>query len=314
MNWYSIFVGLATLIPGVYKHFSRTGGTNSASYCYSVWMRHLVRARKAGLISSPPLTVAELGPGDTIGVGLAALLSGAEYYIALDTVRYAVSAANLKVFDELVIFFRNRVDIPDISRLRGSPPLLDDYRFPYDLLDENILSYSLNDKRIAAIRAELSGQSEAQQYVRYVVPWDKYALIPHNSVEFVYSQAVMEHVDDLESAYLICNHLLINGGVMSHAIDYRSHKLTKEWNGHWACSDWEWQLIRGGRPFLLNRKPHSEQVRYILLHNFELCVNESMYMEGGVQRNQLAEPFRDMTDEDLQTSAAFIQALKPKRV
>ncbi|MBM4372890.1 MAG: hypothetical protein FJ098_14650, partial [Deltaproteobacteria bacterium] len=73
--------GIATFVPGV-RFLDRrgTGGTGSARYCYSVWLRHLVLAKDRGLLDQVPATVAELGPGDSIGIGLAALLSGATAY------------------------------------------------------------------------------------------------------------------------------------------------------------------------------------------------------------------------------------------
>src|SRR5262245_22309033 len=104
-----------TLIPGVaslppISHILQekakgTGGSVSAEYCYSVWLRHLVTAAECGL-NSDPKTVAELGPGDSLGVGLAALLSGAERYYALDVVEHANAAHNIVVLDALVELFR----------------------------------------------------------------------------------------------------------------------------------------------------------------------------------------------------------------
>src|SRR5689334_3926898 len=58
------------------KRHLGTGGSSSARYCYSVWLRHLSMAARLGL-NTDPKDVAELGPGHSIGVGLAALLSGA---------------------------------------------------------------------------------------------------------------------------------------------------------------------------------------------------------------------------------------------
>jgi hypothetical protein len=84
----SLVIGAATYVPGLRRLTGRTtGGTVSARYCYSVWLRHLCMLHRHGLPTQFE-TVVELGPGDSLGVGLAALLTGAERYIALDALRY----------------------------------------------------------------------------------------------------------------------------------------------------------------------------------------------------------------------------------
>lgn len=68
--------GLATWIPGARRISARgTGGSTDARYCYSVWLRHLVMAHVRGL-NTDPHTLAELGPGDSLGTGLCAVLTG----------------------------------------------------------------------------------------------------------------------------------------------------------------------------------------------------------------------------------------------
>src|SRR4051812_33985734 len=94
----SLMIGMATYVPGVRRLGGRkTGGTISARYCYSVWPRHLWMLHRSALRIGFD-TVIELGPGDSIGIGLAALLSGVQRYIALDVVPYASQATNLQVF------------------------------------------------------------------------------------------------------------------------------------------------------------------------------------------------------------------------
>ncbi len=89
MNVKQLLYGVATFVPGFKKLRIRgTGGTISARYCYSVWMRHLVIAKENGLNTSPRI-VAELGPGDSLGIGLAALIGGCDRYFAFDIVRFA---------------------------------------------------------------------------------------------------------------------------------------------------------------------------------------------------------------------------------
>jgi len=53
-----------------------TGGSDSSRYCYSVWLRHLRTLDSHGF-RVKGAHVGELGPGDSIGIGLASLLSGA---------------------------------------------------------------------------------------------------------------------------------------------------------------------------------------------------------------------------------------------
>lgn len=83
-----ILLGLATFLPIARRFTNRgSGGTDSARYCYCVWLRHLVSLEAAGLGAAWPV-VAELGPGDSLGTGIAALLCGVEQYYAFDVKPY----------------------------------------------------------------------------------------------------------------------------------------------------------------------------------------------------------------------------------
>ena len=126
----SLIVGMATYIPGLRRMTGRkTGGTISARYCYAVWLRHLSMLHRSALRTTFE-TVAELGPGDSLGIGLAALLSGAQRYLALDVVRYADSTRNLQIFEELLALFRDHAPIPDEAEFPLVRPLLPSYAFP----------------------------------------------------------------------------------------------------------------------------------------------------------------------------------------
>jgi hypothetical protein len=103
-----VLKGIATSIPGVRNFImQRTGGTDSASYCYAVWLRYLLMAYENGLDSQPKI-VAEIGPGDSLGIGLSALITGAEKYYAFDIIKYANYERNSTIFDELIEIFRKK--------------------------------------------------------------------------------------------------------------------------------------------------------------------------------------------------------------
>ncbi len=200
--------GMATFIPGVYPLFRALGLTGtqspnsirSASYHYTVWLRHLILASENGLPKNPRV-VAELGPGSSLGSGLAALLTGAERYYALDIVRHANVARNLRVFDELIDLLHSRADIPGDEQFPGVYPKLASYRFPHQLLDRKRLGHALEPARLARIRRSVAHPTQGDSYVRYIVPWYDVTAIEAGSVDMLFSQAVLEHVDKVAIIY-----------------------------------------------------------------------------------------------------------------
>ncbi|MFQ5443240.1 MAG: hypothetical protein ACE5EK_01365, partial [Nitrospinales bacterium] len=166
--------GVATYVPGVRAFACRSsGGTLSAPYCYAVWMRHLLKAQAAGLTTTMS-TVAELGPGDSLGIGLAAMLTGVDRYYAFDAKPHARSADNLAVFNELVRLFESRAPIPDTTQFPHLSPPLPSYDFPHSLLDEGRMADCLHPERLHTIRRALARQGEPGDRIRivYVAPWD----------------------------------------------------------------------------------------------------------------------------------------------
>ena len=257
MHTRRLAMGIASYVPGALRLANvRTGGTDSARYCYAVWMRHLCKA--TGRRDSPvPNSLAELGPGDSLGFGLAAILSGTETYLAFDVVPYANPEQNLRVLDELIDLFQRREPIPGEAEF---PRVfrLDSYAFPHELLPEERLNVSLDPARLEVVRALVAGtagNSADGLTIRYEPAWTDVSSVAHGTVEMVCSQAVLEHVDALDMAYGAMRRWLVPGGLMSHQIDFTSHETARVWNGHWTFSDREWRLIRGRRSWFLNRQP-----------------------------------------------------------
>jgi len=308
----SLIVGMATYIPGLQSLTGRkTGGTVSARYCYAVWLRHLSLLHRHGLPTTFE-TVAELGPGDSLGVGLAALLSGAERYVALDAVRYAASARNLQILEDLILLFRHRTPIPDQAEFPLLQPPLASYAFPADLLTSTRLEAALTPARLDMIRAAVANPGTSlhdRGPVYYIAPWEP-GLIENGTVEFVFSQTVLELPHDLAGIYAEMCRWLKPGGIMSHEIDFKSVGMTVEWNGHWSCSDALWRLAAGRRRHRLNREPHSTHIALLRRMGCRVVCDERTVRPSAITRAQLAPRFRHLTDEDLTTSSALIQAVK----
>jgi SAM-dependent methyltransferase len=306
--------GLATFIPGFYPYVvsllrpGRTGGTDCARYCYSVWLRHLVFAF-ANRLPTRPQTVAELGPGDSLGTGIAALLSGAQTYYAFDVVEYATNERNQRMLEELADLFLKREPIPGDSEFPELLPRLESYDFPKHVLPNSRLRSALAKTRIESIRRALAKPKSLNEVrVQYCVPWDDPNAIQAHSVDLILSQAAMEHVEDLRPAYFTLARWLKPTGFISETIDFRSHGTANPWNGHWCYSDWEWKVVQGRRPYLLNREPRSAHLSLLAEAGFQIVGEDPVRCSGGVQRNRLAPRFRQLSAEDVATACTFIQA------
>jgi len=311
IDWRPVVRGIATMVPGAYRLAARKrgGGTGSADYCYAVWLKHLTLLWQSGL-RTMPVSVAEIGPGDSLGVGLAALLSGASRFYALDVVAYSNVEKNLKMLDELVERFSKRAPQP----IKGWPDFdvyLDSTRFPSHILTDGLLAKKLDPHRISAIReALLHPGRDGKIVVRQVAPWTDAGAIEKSSIDLIYSHSVLEHVVDVPTAFRCCASWLRQDGWMSHQVDFTSHGVTKAWNGHWQYPEWLWKIIVGGRPFLINRHSASAQIRMLEDAGFETVMQMRNHRGDGMPRTELSAPWKNMANEEVMCSDLFFQARK----
>lgn len=299
--------GLQTCLPGARRSWGSTGGTDGAPYCYEVFLKHLTLCAEAGM-EAVPASVAEIGPGDSIGIGLAALVAGSERYSALDVVPYSLADHNRRILDELIGFFRERRPNPSWG-WPNYDHLLDGGFFPSRILDEEALRRSLAPARLDGIRAALDGGAAGGIRIGYHCPWMDDAAIEPGSVDWIYSQSVMEHVDDVEGAYAAMYRWLRPGGFVSHQIDLRSHELFPEWNGHWGVPRWRWRVIRGRRVYLINRLPWSAHA-HAIRRFFDVRTELTRQEQGGLPERRLRAPFDHLDDRDRRTSGYFVVAVK----
>ena len=265
---------------------------------------------KSNGLNPYPKIVAELGPGDSLGIGIAALISGCDKYFAFDVVEHANTERNLKIFDELVTLFRNRAAIPGEDEFPKVKPYLEGYDFPADILDEDRLQHALEKSRIEKIRDAISHPHRNSSLIQYKVPWYNASILEKESVDMIYSQAVLEHVDDLRNTYKSMHLWLKSTGYISHQIDFKCHGTADEWNGHWKYSDFMWKLIRGKRPYLLNREPHSTHITILKEEGYGVVCDKKIKSKSSLTIDDLASRFKSISDNDLTTSGAFIQATK----
>jgi SAM-dependent methyltransferase len=300
--------GMLTYVPALNARRIRraaTGGSNSPRYCYAVWLRHLVVLDRFGF-SVKDAAIGELGPGDSVGTGLAALLSGAAKYVGLDVVGYSLTADLESISRELGQLYLSRAPIPDDSEFPAVRPRLDSYDFPDRLVVHEDLAQKIG--RInSAVRSGLTDGVE----VAYHAPWTSPDIIQPGSLDLVFSQAVLQYVDDLSGTYRAMFSWLRPGGYCSHATGLGANDFSPSWNGHWAYSDFEWRLVRGRRECLLNRQPLSVHLQLARSTGFDILHVDAQHNQNGLPVHSLSSRFRALAAEDLVTSGAMFVLRKP---
>ncbi|MGB3479790.1 MAG: methyltransferase domain-containing protein [bacterium] len=309
----ALFKGILSYLPLSQKFMQiHTGGSVSARYCYAVWLRHLSYSYRNGL-STNPKTVMELGPGDSLGAGLAAILTGSEHLIAIDIKKYATLDNNMLVLNKLIHLFSNRTKIPDNNEFPRLMLELKKYDFPSQFLSDERLTKALHHRRIANIKTAFKKINHYEFntiMLNYYTDWLNVQIIKKNSVDMIFSQAVLEHIKNPAQMYHKMYRWLKPGGYISHHIDFKCHRIGSRWNEHWAIPDFKWTVVKGRRKFFLNRWPYSYHCNALIENGFNIVCSIKYKRPSNIRRYELSRQYQHLSDDDLKTSEAFIQAIK----
>ncbi|MGB8840213.1 MAG: hypothetical protein WCC64_04000 [Aliidongia sp.] len=278
-------------------------GTADADFAYSQFLRFVILTARAQSWTRFPKVVAEIGPGSSFAFGICSLLAGADRYYALDVIDQATSNRNLTILDELVGRLKARAPLPATGWNARIFPFVPSNEFPTDLFPN--LDDTLSDRRILEIRSSLANIGTGDM-VRSFTPWTKYERAVDRLPDWIVSNSVMEHVDDLDHAYRAFQRWSAPGTIMSHLIDYSSHGIASEWNGHWAASDLSWAITRGRRHYLINRVPHAEHLKLHAAAGFKILMEDKLRRVDGLLREGFPVPFDTMSPEDASTHLAFV--------
>lgn len=309
--------GILSFIPFsylIYKRVTRTGSHSGsmARFCYSLWMRIFVTVDEIGHRNCLN-NIGELGPSSSFGVGLAALITGAKSYTALDVVHFEIVEKNLILFDEIVTLFRNKTDIPNDEEFPQINLKLGSYKFPEKILTNEVLTDLLHEDRIEKIREAILNYSNtgiSDNSINYLVPWSNFINELKNSFDFVFSRAVMEHIDDYAQTYFYLNQCMKSNAIMLHDIEYHNHKIGKHWNMHWCFPNVLWTLIKGKRPFITNRATHSMHITEINKNKFQIIKEYRNIKQSKIKRGCVSKKFKNISDEDFQTFGGCIIAIR----
>lgn len=305
-------------LPFIYKIRSlHTRGTDNSRYCYSVWLRHYIYLNLFGALK--PKKVAELGPGDSIGVGIAALLFGAEKIYAFDVKNTIDVKQNLLILDELVELIKKKEVIPGNDEFPFLSPSLNDYSFPHSLISNVNIEHALNPTRISEIREEIKQLNKVEfngKYVYYKAPWETNCSDIYGEIDVILSQAVLEHALNIEKTYEEMFKFLIKGGLMSHQIDFKSHGTSTYWNGHRFYKEKEWKFVNDVEGPAINRTTFLDHINISENIGFITKMKKLVKREDGLSYDYFKNknPESKITFEEFITSGMFIVSEKQSNV
>lgn len=251
----------------------RHGDMNAHDYAIGVVRRHLSRmTAEAGLVGK---TVLELGPGDGVATAVIVAAYGGRS-ILVDTGGYADTDIN-----------KYRDLTRELRRRDLNPVDLDGARSINDVLDRCSSEYL----------------TEGLESLR---------TIASSSVDFVFSQAVLEHVTAhqfLDTLHEM-RRILRPGGMSSHRIDLRDHLGGGLNNLRFSTRIWESNFFaRSG--FYTNRIRFSEMNELFERAGFSVEIDSvDRWPSPPLPRHKMAPEFRGFLDDDLAVSG-FDVVLQP---
>lgn len=230
--------------------------------------------------------VLECGPGDSLGVGLLALAAGASSYCAID--RFPVEfdmASERRVFQILL----DGMDGESRARVEAAIELLAD-------------GYRVRDGRLTYFNS-ISLEEASRRFAQ-------------ERFDVIFSNAVLEHVGDLESSLRSMRELLVPGGVMLHDVDLRSHQRFEKHPLHfleYSPSLWRAMTSNTGEPNRCRLPAYLAILQHLGFEDVQVRVTQRFDEDLVTRvRPRLAAAFRDLSPEDLGVAVFIVTARAPE--
>jgi hypothetical protein len=278
--WFKVFVKLALArLPVRYSGWRnigvfKHGSMLNSEYAIDVFTGHYERAR-AWLPTQ--FSVLELGPGDSLATAVIAAVLGATRTLLVDAGAFA--SRDLELYQRLIEGLKQRgYDVGTLWQCSSVSELL----------------------RVANAVYLTDGLE------------DLYT-VPSGSVDFVFSQAVIEHIrlHELEATFRELFRLQAPGGIGSHRVDFQDH-LSHSLNSlRFSRAVWESRLLASSG-FYTNRVRVSEIANLFVAAGYEIVYKrEDRWATLPLSRRKMNAAFRQCSDEDLLVCGANIVVRKP---
>lgn len=240
----------------------RHGKMDQSAYVIAVFDAHCERAGLKDNLKDR--IILELGPGDSIATAVVAASHGATA-ILVDSGKYVSEDINL---------YKSLAE--DLRKHGLSPPDLSEARNIAEILALCRASY--HTAGLASLKT-----------------------ITQDSVDLIFSQAVLEHVREHEflPTMVECKRVLRDGGVASHRVDLKDHLAGGLNNLRFSKKVWESNIfVCSG--FYTNRIRFSRMIRLMKEAGFQIAFSQAdRWGDIPIARGKLAKEFVQESDDDL---------------
>lgn len=240
----------------------RHGHMDTSQYAISVFNSHVERAGLTGKLSGK--TILELGPGDSIATAIIATAQDARV-ILVDAGAFA------------------RTDISPYLELQRA------------ISDKGYLSPDLTGCRSIQDILSICSVSYLTEGLKSLNK------IENDTVDFIFSQAVLEHIRRGEFAETMkqCHRILKPEGICSHRVDLRDHLGGALNNLRFSTHIWESEFFASSG-FYTNRIQYSQMLQLFVDAGFSIEVTDTRRWETlPTARKKLAREFREISDDEL---------------
>jgi SAM-dependent methyltransferase len=270
LPWYVKIVAkvLLSRLPLGYHFWKRLnlfvhGAMNKPDYAYDVFRQHFQRSDFAR--KSGKFVSLELGPGDSLLSAIVATAHGSSKCYLVDAGAFAAQ--------EIAPY----LEMADFLRLRNLPtPALD-------------------------TASDLAGALQSCNAVYLTQGLNSLRNIPSESVDFIWSQAVLEHIRRHEFLDVMreLRRVLRPGGICSHRVDLKDHLGGDLNNLRFSARLWEsnWVAKSG---FYTNRLRYSNMAKLFKQAGFDVeIVAVNSWNSTPTPRNLMSIEFQGLSEEDL---------------
>ena len=250
----------------------RHGAMEEPAYAFNIFKKHFKNYKN----KKTNFVALELGPGDSLFSALTAHAFGSKSFYLIDTRNFAQN--DIRYYKRLATYLINKgFNIPDLAGIKN----LNDY---LSLCNAQYYTSGLNS----------------------------FQLIEDGSIDFIYSQAVLEHIKkaDFLNTMIQLRRVIKPDGACSHTIDLQDHLGGSLNNLRFKESTWESDIISNAG-FYTNRIRYNEMLNLFYKAGFKVkVIKVKKWKKLPLPKSKMSKQFKILSSKELCVSG-FDVILKP---